>query len=204
MQVDKDEMLAKMREILGDKFIVLTAAGYQVEESFDTNTTTITCPIKVGSTDEEITVHGEGSGILDAFFQGIKDALAQDYRSLESIEFHDFTVKGMMATRTAAAGSDAEALVELTVLSSEGVEFTFSATSRSITRASLAVTMQAVGYFVNSEKTFIEIYNILEHYRSKGRIDLVTKYQLLLTEMVRNTSYTEVIRQITDKELQAP
>lgn len=202
MQIDKDEMLSRMREILGDKFVELTVEGYRLDESFETNTATVSCPIYINGGPETVEVSGRGSGVVDAFFQGLREGFGQEYRSLNSIEFHDFTVKGMMATRTVAAGSDAEALVELTVLSSEGVAFSFTTTSRSITRAAMGATLQAVGYFVNSEKTFIEIYNILKHYRSEGRIDLVTKYQRLLTEMVRNTSYTEVIAQITDSELQ--
>ena len=62
-------------------------------------------------------------------------------------------------------------------------------------------TPQEFSYFVNSEKAFIRIYNLLQHHRADGRTDLVTKYQLLLGQMVQNTSYTEVIEQIKAQEL---
>jgi len=157
-----------------------------------------------GGAPEVIEVVGRGTGFIDALFHGLNDQLAREYPSLNSIQFSNFAVEGIMSTRTDQSGSDAEARVTLTVLSSENVQFDFSSTSRSVARASVDAVLQAVGYFVNSERAFIEIYNILQHYRSQNRADLVTKYQILLGQMVENTSYTEVIQQIRNKELRRP
>ncbi len=201
MQPQRQEMIARMQDILGDRFVVLHALNYRLEEDFETGTAEITCTLLNKTTNNDLrTVQGRGAGLVDALFLALRNDLAKSFPSLESIRFHDFSIRALMGSRTDKTGSDAEAQVTLTVLSSEDVEFAFTATSRSIARASVDATLQAVGYFVNSEKAFIEIYNILQHYRKENRSDLVTKYQLLLGQMVQNTSYTEVIQQIRNNE----
>ncbi len=199
----QSDMLEKMRDVLGEEYVVLKIVGYQLDEDFETSVARIHCKLVEESTHNVTTIEGKGSGLVDACFHGLMGTLAETYPSLRTITFQDFLVKGIMATGEATALADAEAQVELTVASTEGYTFTFCATSRSLGRASIEATLQAVSYFVNSEKAFIRIYNILKHYREKGRTDLVTKYQLLLSQMVQNTSYTEVIEQIKTHELQA-
>lgn len=202
MQHKQQDMLARMRDILGERYIVLQALSYELREDFESGNAEITCTVSNKTTGNDLlTVQGRGTGLIDALFHGLRNEFAKRWPSLDTIQFHDFAVRGIMSTRTDNSGSDAEAQVTLTVVSSEHVEFTFTSTSRSIGRASVDATLQAVGYFLNSEKAFIEIYNILQHYRKEGRVDLVTKYQLLLSQMVENTSYTEVIQQIRTREL---
>ena len=193
------DMLAKFRDILGENFTVLSLPSDRLEEDFESSSAKIAC--RVDHNGESFAIESTGTGLVDALFNGLKTRLATDFPSLNTIGFHDFSVKGIMSTRTEAAGSDAEAEVSLSVVSSEGVMFRFNATSRSTGRASVDATLQAVAFFVNSEKAFIEIYNILQHYRNAGRADLVTKYQDMRADMVGNTSYTEVIQQIKQREL---
>lgn len=198
----KDEMLQKMRDILGEGFVVIQPVAYRLEEEFDTGTATIYCTLSSSDRPGEVlNIEGRGTGLVDACFHGLMDQLAPQFPSLRTISFKEFSVRGLMASREDEQGSDAEAEVTLGVLSSEGYEFAFTARSRSLGRASVEATLAAVSYFVNSEKAFIRIYNLLDHYRSDGRTDLVTKYQLLLGQMVQNTSYTDVIAQIKAKEL---
>ncbi|MEL6177626.1 MAG: alpha-isopropylmalate synthase regulatory domain-containing protein [Myxococcota bacterium] len=202
MYSKQDEMLAKVRDILADDFLVLSISSYQLSEDFDSGVARLTCSVSNAVTEQTLfTVESEGTGIIDALFNGLKAKLAPQYSSLNSISFNDFSVQGIMSTSNAASGSDAEGQVELSVLSSEEHTFRFTATSRSISRASVEATLKAVGYFVNSERAFIQVYNILQHYRQESRTDLVTKYQLLLGQMVEISSYTEVIQQIKQKEL---
>ena len=198
----KNEMLEKMRDILGEGFVSIRPVAYRLEEEFDTGAASIHC--RLVSSDrpgEVLNIEGRGTGLVDACIHGLMDHLAPQFPSLRTIRFKDFNVRGLMASREDEQGSDAEAEVTLSVLSSEGYEFSFTARSRSLGRASVEATLEAVTYFVNSEKAFIRIYTLLDHYRSEGRTDLVTKYQLLLGQMVQNTSYTEVIAQIKAKEL---
>lgn len=197
----QEEMLERMRDILGEDFLVLKAVAYQLEEDFDTGEARITCKvINVSENNEVLSIKGQATGLVDACFNGMLDTFAEQYPSLRTISFNDFEVKGLMSTGDGAS-SNAEGEVSLTVLSSEDMAFTFKAQSRSIGRASVDATVAAVSYFINSERAFIRTYNSLQHYRQTGRPELVTKYQLLLGQMVQNTSYTEVIEQIKASEL---
>ncbi len=42
----------------------------------------------------------------------------------------------------------------------------------------------------------MRLHEILEHYRSEGRTDLVDKYTELMSRVVENTSYSEVVERI--------
>jgi hypothetical protein len=203
MQPRQQEMLTKMRDILGDNFTTLRIVSYHLQEDFETDISRITCKLVDESRKDQpvTTIEGQGHGIVDSCFHAMLGALEAQYPSLSTISFKDFSVRGLMATRGERSGADAKAEVTLTVASSEGYDFDFTATSRSLGRAAIDATVQALNYFVNSEKAFIQIYRSLQHYRSTGRPDLVTKYQLLLGEMVQNTSYTQVIDQIRAQEL---
>jgi hypothetical protein len=202
MKDKKNDMLEKMRDILGEGFVSIRPVAYRLEEEFETGKATIHCRLVTSDRPGEVlSIDADGTGLVDACFHGLMDHLAAQFPSLTTITFKEFSVRGLMASREDEQGSDAEAEVTLGVLSSEGYDFTFTARSRSLGRASIEATLKAVTYFVNSEKAFIRIYNLLDHYRSEGRTDLVTKYQLLLGQMVQNTSYTEVIAQIKAKEL---
>lgn len=198
----QDSTFAKVRDVLGDSFLKLDIDSYRLEESFEQGMAKIECSVHNAITQERLfVVEASGTGLVDALFNGIKNALASEYPSLRSITFGSFSVKGIMSTRNDASGSDAEALVELTVRSSEGTEFAFQGRSRSTGRASILATLEAASYFVNSERAFIEVHKALGHYRQSGRSDLVTKYQYLLAEIVEITSYTDVIAQIRKSEL---
>lgn len=201
MQQRREEILDRMRDILGEEYVTLKILSYKLEEDLESEHARITCQLVNGTQPQELRqIEGEGRGLLDACFQSLLNALAGQYASLKTISFKDFSIKGLMSTRDVTSGSDAKAEVALTVESTEGHEFTFTSTSRSIARASVEVTLEAINYFVNSEKAFIQTYRYLQHYRAEGRTDLVTKYQLLLGQMVQNTSYTEVIDQIKAEE----
>ena len=131
-----------------------------------------------------------------AFFHGLKRHLARSYPSLESIQFITFAVRGDMDSRRNDSGTDAVGEVVLGVRNTAGTNFEFRHSSRSISGSAVEVTLQAVGYFVNSERAFIQSYKALSHARERGRQDLVDVYTRHLAELVRNTSYSEVIEEI--------
>ena len=54
----------------------------------------------------------------------------------------------------------------------------------------------AVEYFVNAERAFITLYRSRQDARERNRDDLVTRYTEELAEVVKSTSYAEVIESI--------
>ena len=117
--------------------------------------------------------------------------------SLDSIRFSQFNIRGLIAVDDDnGVDSAAEAEATVGILNSAGEEFIFTATAPSVSRAGMQATVRAAEYFVNSERTFVRLHEILEHYRAEGRTDLVEKYTQLMTRVVSNTSYSAVVERI--------
>ncbi len=194
MESKQERMIVLMREILQDNFMEVRVRSYHISESLDEDTCRITSKIELAD-GSDLTVEGEGVGMIDAFFNGIKTRLAEEYPSLKSITFSQFLIKGLMEAGE-KNGTDAQAEARVGILNSEGQEFLFKCTAPSVTRAGLQATAEAAAYFVNSERTFVKLHDIIEHYRRDGRMDLVEKYTDLTARVVENTSYSEVVERI--------
>ena len=154
------------------------------------------CRVRDSHTGAVQTIEGHGVGIIDAFFHGLKARFAGEYRSLESIRFTRFQVKGKMDTGRAPASTDAMAEVEIGVRNSYGNDFTFAHDSRSVLRSGLEATLCAVEYFVNSELAFVTIHRALQDARAKRRDDMVVRYTQMLATLVENTSYSDVLERM--------
>ncbi len=192
----QDKMIALMKEILQDEYLQLSVRLYSVTESLveEDSLCRMTCNL-INADGSEMTVESEGVGIIDALFRGLRDRLADDYPSLRSIRFSQFDITGIISSGGGAA-SNASAEATVGIENSEGVEFIFKSTAQSVSRAGIQATVNAAEYFVNSERTFVKLHEILEHYRSEGRTDLVDKYTELMSRVVGNTSYSEVVERI--------
>lgn len=193
-----------IREILGEDYLALRVDRYTFEEDVRTNRGRIRCELRHDGSGQPEVIEGEGVGIIDAFFHGLKAHFARSCPSLQSIQFVSFGIRGDMDTRRHASGADAEGEVVLGVRNTAGAVFEFRSSSRSVAGSAVEVTLKAVGYFVNSERAFIQSYKAMRHAKDRGRQDLVEVYTRHLAELVRNTSYSEVIedirRQMEDRE----
>jgi len=199
---NQEQMITKMREILQEDYLEMQVRSYTVQEDLtvDEGGCRISCVLEHVGKGERATVEGEGVGTIDAFFNAMKMRLAGDYPSLRSIEFSQFDIHGLLESdEVPEEPSKAEAVATVGIKNSEGREFVFEAKAASVSRAGMEATVRAVEYFVNSELTFVRLHDILNHYRSEGRSDLVQKYTTLMSEVVANTSYSEVVEQIREK-----
>lgn len=190
----QQDAIARMREVLQDGFLTLRVQTYQVEEDVDAGRSAVLATIIEDPGDIRFVVEANGVGMIDALFSGLLDRYAGDHPSLRSIRFTGFSVRGLMTDTE--RGADAQAEAEIEVTNSYGATFTFGARSHSVSRASLEIVVAAVEYFVNAERAWVKMYEALQHYRGEGRTDLVQKYTAFLAEMVKNTSYSEVIEQL--------
>ena len=84
------------------------------------------------------------------------------------------------------------------IVNSEEREFVFQTKQPSVSRAGIQATVDATEYFVNSERTYVRLHEILQHYRKEGRTDLVEKYTDLMSQVVQNTSYSKVVERIRE------
>ena len=197
MQDDKQQqMISKMKEVLQEEYLQLEVESYTLNEDLEEGTCRIQCSLREAD-GSSLTVEGAGVGAIDAFFAALRDRLADDYPSLKSIRFSEFSIEGLISSDTGPdQTTKAEAEATVGIVNSEGKEFVFKATAPSVSRSGMEATLQAAEYFVNSERTYVKLHEILEHYRSEGRTDLVDKYTDLMSQVVENTSYSEVVEQI--------
>lgn len=193
------KMIGLMKEILQEDYLNLNVHNYTLNENLDESTVDIECRLS-DQKDVSFEVSGTGVGVIDALFDGLKKRMADDYPSLKSIRFSEFSIKGLISSDDSPdVATKAEAVATVGILNSENKEFQFDATAPSVSRAGIQATILAAEYFVNSERTYVKLHEILEHYRSEGRTDLVEKYTDLMSKVVENTSYSEVVEQIRAK-----
>lgn len=196
----QEKMMTLMKEILQGDYMHLTVDSYVLEESLAEGLSRITCKLR-NADGRELSVEGQGVGTIDALFNALRTRLADEYPSLKSIRFSQFTIQGLLSRDAAHTSSSedttrAEAEATVGILNSEGREFIFQTKQPSVSRAGITATILATEYFVNSERTYVKLHEILQHYRNEGRTDLVEKYTDLMTQVVQNTSYSEVVERI--------
>jgi hypothetical protein len=130
---------------------------------------------------------------VDATFNALLDRYGVEYQSIKSIEVVAFNVEARLDTKTDKVGVDSMGCVTLGVHNSEGKLFEFTDESRSISRSSARAVLAAVEYFVNAERAFITLHRARMDAKERRRDDLIVRYTRELAEVVKSTSYTEVI-----------
>lgn len=193
MAMNQEKMIGLMREILQDEYLELVVRAYTLTEELSEGRSQIKCQM-TNKNGKDVEVEGQGVGLIDAVFDGMRSYLAEDYSSLNSIRFSQFSIKGLISSDLESTKAEAQATVG--IVNSVGKEFVFQTQEPSVSRAGIQATVNAAEYFVNSERTYIKLHEILNHYRSEGRTDLVEKYTDLMSQVVQNTSYSDVVEQI--------
>jgi LeuA-like protein with dimerisation domain len=150
--------------------------------------------------DQPVEVTGSGVGLVEALYNALLERYAREYQSLKTIQLTNFQINADIGTKTGQAGVDAIAQVTLDVSNSEGRQFSFHDSSRSVTASTARAVLAMVQYFVNAERAFLTLYNARRDALSRGREDLVARYTAEMAAVVESTSYAEVIANIR-KEL---
>jgi len=190
---EKESILVLTQEILEGSIFELKIDTYSVEENFKSGMLHIDCDAHHAQNGEKYVIKGVGVGVVDAFFQGLISMYAEDYPSLNTIRFADFTIQARIETSQARTGSDSAAEINIRIANSENHEFTFSHTSRSLLRSCLLAVLDGVSFFINSERAFIAVTKALNYARENQRHDSMQRYTRQLATLVEATSYNEVI-----------
>jgi hypothetical protein len=188
-------------EVLDGTELHLKVDKYTADENFETGKVHVRCEVHDERTGEEQVIESTGVGLVDASFVALKRRYSDEFPSLKSIRFADFSISADVDTGRAAARSDMAARVTLHVANSEGRDFAFVHSSPSITGSSIAVVVQAVEFFINSERAYVTLYKALQHARQQNRPDSVALYTRQMATLVEATSYSNVIEQIKNREL---
>ena len=188
--------LERIRSVLKADFLSAEIMDYQLTEQVAEGAP---CAVKIRlrhTHDEAVeAIEGAGVGMIDAVYHGLVAHYAQNYPSLKTIQITHFEVTSRISSSD-RQGADAVGVVALTVSNSEGKAFEFEQSGRSVVAAAIAVTVEALEFFVNSERAFILIYRALVDAKARNRSDLIQGFTHTLAELVNTTSYTEVIESI--------
>ncbi|HET6612916.1 MAG TPA: alpha-isopropylmalate synthase regulatory domain-containing protein [Kofleriaceae bacterium] len=188
--------LELIKRVLGNDFLELAIHRLTLAEKLDSEVCSVVVEATQSGNGQAPVMEGEGCGIADAIYTALLSRYGTEYQSLQSISFTSFRVNARLGSESSHAGLDAVAEVELVVQNSEGSLFTFTDASRSITSSTARAVIAAIEYFLNAERAFITLYRSLKDAQARNREDLVTRYTRELAEVVKSTSYAEVIENI--------
>ena len=184
-----------IKRVLGSGYLELNILKFTLVEEQDKETSVVAVET-VDTQGNTQLVEGEGCGMVDALFSGLLGRYALEYQSLETIELANFQVQAQLDTKQGHSGVDAVGRVILEVRNSEGHLFSFSDESRSIATSIARAVLACVEYFVNAERAFLKLHASLEDAKERNRPDLISRYTSDLAEVVKSTSYAEVIENI--------
>lgn len=189
--------LELIRRVLGSEYLELQLKQLSLTETFDPDSSEVR--IATLDHDSELVIEGSGCGLVDAIWSAMLGRFAPEYESLKTIELVGFSVTAKLDTKQQADGADAIGEVTLRVRNSDGLVFDFADASRSIAASSTRAVLAAIEYFVNAERAFITLHRSREDAKERARSDLVSRYTAELAEVVKSTSYAEVIEKIKNE-----
>ncbi|MCK5689440.1 hypothetical protein KAI87_09235 [Myxococcota bacterium] len=184
----------RISQILDGTELHLMVDQYSLNEILETGTVSISCEVHDARTGEKQVIDGSGVGLVDAFFSGLMDAYSERYPSLSSIQIADFAISANVETARARSRSDMAAAVKLWILNPHGQKREFQHSSPSITRSSIAVVLEAIEFYINSERAVIEVSLALQHAKASKRADSVERYTTQLSRLVEINDYSQVLK----------
>lgn len=186
---------ALARDVLRENYLQFTLKSIEIKEDFSEGRVSLVATLGRGAAGDTTEIRGSGVGLIDGFFDGMMKAFSTEYPSLKTLSVADFAVSsGFDDAR--GRRSDALALAELRIRNSEGTEFVFRHKTPSVTRSSVRAALDALTFFINSERAYIQLHLALRDAKERRRSDLVERFQSQMSTLVGATSYSEVIERL--------
>lgn len=185
------------RDILGDNYLHFGLERMELVEDKDGVAAKVRLSRAAGG--ELIEIEGKGVGLIDAVFDGLTRRFGDEYPSLKTVSVSDFRL-GSGFDEAQGRRSDALAVATLRMKNSHGAEFQFERKTTSVTRSSVRVALDALTFFINSERAYVQLHLALKDARERRRSDLVEKYRGQMSTLVHATSYSEVLERLRDSE----
>ena len=180
-----------------DSFLCVDISSVNLKEDIKQGITKIECTISIGK--ERTKIKGFGSGIVDALYGSIVSRLEEKYCSFEEIKLIDFAVESNFdKTTIKKSKTDAKIEVVLLVQSGENARFVFRSESNSLISACITAVCGVIEYFINSEEAVQRLYSLIQDSQNRNRGDLTDKYLFMLSELVKNVSYENKIKLLSE------
>ena len=195
---DQEDIARLVKTFLGSEYLTIMIETVLIKENLREDLTSVK---------GEVIVHGEslmldcrGNGVIDAFFDGLRESLSGKYYSFQDIYFDDFSIQVDPLTRRTKQGTDVSVEVGLLVGSySNHAIYHFVSSARSFNTAALRSVIAAIEYYLNCEIAVLKLRDLIEDARKRMRMDLETKYTRLLAEIVKSASYNKTMKEWQQK-----
>jgi hypothetical protein len=197
--INQKNLEGQIKSICGNWWTSIKINEIEIIEKISSSETHIKCDVifdHKSRNKKVIKIATSGKGVVDALFKELSKQLEEKYSSLSQIKFKDFFIKANIKTSLKGPGSDAPVEACLKINNSRGQEFEFSSKAISVNMAAVKVVINTIEFFVNSHIAVSKIYFALKDAQDRRREDLVEKYTLQLGEIVKVTSYEDVINKI--------
>ena len=196
---NQEALTELIAEVLDQDLVDISIRSFKVFEAFESGQVELSATLYEKREDQDIELKSDGVGTVHAFFNGLLEHFSSAYPSLE-----EYQLRGLSSRRRALSAaqttsrSDGGCTAVLLVRTSEEEFFEFRYNSSSVTSASLASVTNAVAFFINSERAFVQLHNALAYARTEHRQDSVQRYTKQLTRLVEATSYSAVIDKLKE------
>jgi hypothetical protein len=173
------------REVLRDSYRSFVVEGMRLDETDQVAVNLSLRRLPEGDLQE---VAGRGVGLIDAVFDAVMAAWNAEYPSLRTVVVADFNV-GAGFDGAKGRRSDAVAVATLRMKNSHDAVFTFESRSPSVTRSSVRVALDALTFFINAERAWVQLQLAIKDATERRRSDLVARYRQQMGTLVAATSY---------------
>lgn len=184
--------------ILENSYKKVSIEKIDIKEDLKEGVTDIKCVLLIGK--EEIPVSGRGRGMVDALFTALLEEVKKKYSSLNNIELLDFAIEADFRRKRIKKkiNSDVEVETRLLLKGSDSDRFIFRHHHTSMITSAAVVVTKVIEYFINSEEAVISLYKSIIDAEKRNRGDLVSTFTLQLSELVKNVSYEERLKTLSE------
>jgi hypothetical protein len=187
----RKEIFSLIEGYLKEDLVLLEPLQFKLTESLATESCKVTIQLMDGEIKKTLT--SSGSGIVEGIFNALKKHYSKTYKSLETVRFTDFGVKTKLKTSSLlGTNADAKCVVRLSLINGTENSTIFVGRSRSLSGASVKAVVDAYQYYINAEKCFFRLKELIGDARNRNRGDLLSTLVYDISRIVSVTKYDDL------------
>jgi hypothetical protein len=194
--VKQEKQIKLVKDVLGEDYINLQINNFNIKQSIINNECEISCKIHLNSINEKykknIEILSIGKGPIDSLFSGFINVLENEFITLKDIKLCKFYIKTKL-DETSKYGTNGHIIIEILVTNSNKQLLRFKCESNSIISAIVHSIIKIFQHYINAEYSVILLKKLYNDAKNRYRTDLMDEYTSLLSEIVKNTNYSDII-----------
>ena len=189
------EMMSIVRDVLAEDYWELSIDKLFIEEDLLERLTKVRCIAKLNK--KSFTIEKVGRGLVDALFNGLKDSFKAPYLSLSGLTFYSFSIEGDVGDPSPDPSTAVEAALSVAG-DSNYFPLIYRHKDASINRATTTAVLNAIEYYINSERAMKKLYARANDARERNRDDILNECILKMTPLLEGVSYSKVLGSMTE------